>query len=187
LRNNSKIHLKDSNDKYIPPIKCYIHTVGTSDQKLQIQTQSKHHNSDFTIEIEQQDNQTMTLEEQVTNQILELNKLINPYQEPIHISASMTLRNSLTTLLNKTLTCDKIQIDLSYYSNSWGIYQGNIFALLDGEPVTSLVMAGSNPVRSTKTTIENVNGKQLTIKFGSNNTYTHSFFGFHLQEFTKKP
>jgi len=120
-----------------------------------------------------------------------LDKIINPYQLPT-ITQGESNSTSLTTLLSKTLTCDKITLDImgGYYKNNAVCYQyGNIQAILNGKIILANGgRASGGPYLSTgkdgKITIENCYGQNLIINCTNSSSSFYSFF--ILQEFILK-
>lgn len=117
-----------------------------------------------------------------------LDKIINPYLTPT-ITQGSTTSTSLTTLLNKTLTCNKIRFILSSTNNSTPNY---IELLIDGVKVDfcGWHSRGSGasgyfhtPTQNQKI-IENVNGKTILIRGNSDGSLLP--ITFLLEEFTLK-
>ncbi len=111
-----------------------------------------------------------------------LDKVIKPYNIPT-LSIAQTNNSGITTLLNKTLTSDKILINLSYGNGDGGQYQSGIVAKLDGVLVCGQ-LAYASGLTNSKTTLEDIKGKTLTIEGRTGDSTV--FVAFSLQEYTLK-
>ena len=112
-----------------------------------------------------------------------LDKIINPYIQPIVLKGSSS-STSLTTLLNKKLDCDKITIDLNMSNTSRYVGNGNILALLDGVAICSFNGYGGDSAHGNNVTVSNIRGSLLEIQsIVVSSTYKANYL---LQEFTLK-
>lgn len=115
-----------------------------------------------------------------------LDKIVNPYQDPTTTNDSGN-SSSTTTILNKTLSCDKITLILTVSNTAVHAFGDiGITAYLDGHVLCTCREAQNNDAgfNTGQITLENVNGKTLSIKGRSYDV--GGYYGYCLQEFTKK-
>lgn len=117
-----------------------------------------------------------------------LDKIINPYNEPTYTEGSSSAAAD-TLVLNETLTCDKIIIDVltKYNVTTAGVSNHSaIVAFLDDVAVAYSYMSSSGAEVSSKHNFigENVSGKVLKIYI---HNYSTQHTGYYtIQKFTKK-
>ncbi len=109
-----------------------------------------------------------------------LDKIINPYEMPSYIQDSNNDTGDSITLLDITLDCDMIKIDLGDkpYSTEHN-YTGYsaINAYLDGILVASINhYTNSFMLENPKATLDNVRGKNLVINKGSDSSHITNYY-----------
>ena len=195
INNDNEIDNKltyKKNGVFTTPKKLYLHTIGTSDEALNISCNVINNGQEY---FENEKQETLVLDT-ISKQILEDTKLanenilkfLNPYEFTSDTSAEDST-TSLATLVNKTLTSDKIVITLSSYSvqNISNYHTGNhaIRVSLDGVAVClKSIYAGVLLSRDKQITLENVKGKNLVIDSISSSGLIKNCY--LLQEYTLK-
>ncbi|QKF82056.1 hypothetical protein [Halarcobacter ebronensis] len=199
LKNNSILRWK-KNGIYQPPTQLYIHTIGTSTSKLEIQTDVIDYNNNEYMEIEQQDNQTMNLTEEVTNSLLsqnvksfdtsllaQLDKIIQPYDYD-NATILHGISNSNVTLLDTIANCDLLRFSLQAPTSSSGEANGKINLYIDDIPYTTaygtITSGRSSTTPNTLGEYIGIRGKRIKIVNSSLSTTNTS--AYYLQLINKK-
>lgn len=176
-------HLGSDGELVDEPKQVYIHTTGTSAEDIILICSGVGTGEDH---IKVKPLNSLALEPTTKAVIENLDKLINPYQEPV-LTPFESNATSLTTLISKTLTCDRIKINhIGAMSTITNHCNGSCQIFLDGNRIdTSGGYGGTTSTGQSHLDITNVKGKLLEIKQISGGG-TYVTVGL-LQEFTKKP
>jgi len=121
--------------------------------------------------------------------LAQFDKIINPYYLPT-ITTGMYSGTAQADILSKTLSCDKIKINISidHYANTGGtvFYSTIVVCEFDGNPLLlQAVSTGTWTNDNCYADIENCKGKQLRI-FGSVGNVNYEKIGYTIQEYTLK-
>ncbi len=121
----------------------------------------------------------------------QFDKIINPYNNPVLKSYNFLATTTDTTVLNTTLTCDKITIKSSairLYSTGTPLDNTRAIIYINGAIVSSVGGYADGTGRQWDNNdlveLEAVNGKSLTIRWIS--SHTNTYLGVTLQEYTLK-
>ena len=162
----------------------YLHTIGTSNTSLELNLSViDTRQSSFII-----NKNADKLD--ITDLIMErFEKAINPYNEPEILSGSYS-DTSQAELLNITLNCDKVKINISLFpfaTSSGGNWDSAaIIVEFNNAPLLLETKNGGNWTNdNTFAEIENCRGKNLRI-FGSVKEKNTDKIGFTIQKYTKK-
>jgi len=182
LKNNSQLDLTFDGGSDV-----YLWTIGTSADNIELILSTLGNENNVIIK---QSADRVNLSTDIADIIKNLEKTINPYQQPI-LTLGKTNSTSVTTILNKILTCDKIRVNLSIVRiDAIGGFDNHhgVALFIDNEPIirTTINNGYVNDMANTDfIDIENVKGKTITIKGMGYGGYTYSCFT--LQEYTLKP
>lgn len=113
-----------------------------------------------------------------------LDKIANPYQDAVH-NVYKSNSQSWTTLVNKTLDCDKLIIDgiaTSAYANNLNYWKGKITVQIDDTTVYHQFTKQEGTQDGVQKTFYNVRGKNIQIQGIGDGGYFQAI----LQEFSKK-
>ncbi len=168
--------------------RCWFHITGTSSEDIEIIASNVTPDGGF-IDVKQL--QTLALES-TTKDAIEtlantLGNMIEPYGLPSFVYAE-TNSGSQTTLIEKTLSCDKIKVilNVSRDTDTNNRFDGLIFAHIDGKFIASAGENGNgngNPIQYFE--LENIRGKVLKIR-GCRAGDGNITASFTLQEYTLK-
>jgi len=192
---NQLLIKKDNN--FAIPEKLYIHTIGTNDDSLELTlttvgTDGKYFENikKEVLQLSDTINQTL-IDTKLANQsqvsfnnnlLSAIDKVVNPYLPPI-ISYGKSNTVSTVTLLNKTVTADKMKINLSYAPpNGSSLYQSGIVALINNYPVGAII--NKYEFKTCSIEINNCRGKNIQIYCYSG--HSNATLGYFLEEYTLK-
>jgi len=166
--------------------RCFFHIEGTSAEDIKIIASNVTSEGGYVDVIQKE---TLALEQRTKEVIEGLDKIINPYNLPTKIQGQST-STSLVSVLNKTLTCDKIRVTISLHnkSNTNDIIGSLGYMEIDGYVVGSIGGWGDSNGRSMEYNytfeMENINGSILDISH--DNDSTARIFSYLVEEYTLK-
>jgi hypothetical protein len=179
------VELKISPDVLAEAKNCFIHTVGTSTSDLVLQCSNVSSSNEY---VDLKLAETIKQVDRFSGDLLSaLDKIVNPHESVLSVGGSNS--TSLTTIIDKTLTCDKIRVNFGVYntSNIYDLNSHGIALFIDGYCVLNFSKFQNNDgaaISSNTIIIEDTKGKNLKIKALTNSPARP--LGYTLEEFTLK-